>query len=553
MKPIKVSHINKDQTFIFKAIGIILIAFHNFYRWVTPITGENEFYHSSNYIKNSYLAIANQPLEIFNVFFNYIGHFGVQVFIFLSAYGLTKSYFSKDLKWGFFVKKRFLKLYPTLLLSTFLLFLFGMVAHGNLPGIKTLREIGIQLTLFSTFVPGKGLAAVGPWWFYSMIFQFYLIFPLIIKLINKYGDKVLLIISIIGYLLLIFLNPELSKVKLNLIQMVFGHLPEFCFGIWAARQKEIKISWLIIVGALIIFVLSNWFKPFWYFSHLSASILLIPLVSVLSKTISKYSTTKSIFKFIGTISVYIFAIHGFIRWDMVGLANFFSNPLAALLVAIAFFTISSGLAWMLFTTENQMRTWIKSGDTKRIRIMRTVLLILLPALLSFGAKSCESYKYYQDKKKKEQKITAVKMDFEQKISGNYLIIDSTKHSGKKSLLIDKEHPYSPEFKFDLRANNSTSIKEIRVNFACKLSDNIQIPKVHAVMECRNKEDKKLLNWESKKLIDTVNYTNWQKTELIFNLHPSFFQKNCALKFYIWNNSEEPVFIDDYEVEFIYLK
>jgi len=44
------------------------------------------------------------------------------------------------------------------------------------------KDIGLQLTLLANFVPGKAMSACGPWWFYSFIFQFYLVFPLMIRI-----------------------------------------------------------------------------------------------------------------------------------------------------------------------------------------------------------------------------------------------------------------------------------------------------------------------------------------------------------------------------------
>ena len=269
MKAIKIKSITKDDTLIYKAIGIILIALHNYYRWVEPITGENEFYSSSSFINNSFQTISGNFLEFINVFFNFLGHYGVQIFIFISAYGLTKGYLNSSVKWGAFVRKRFVKLYPTLLLAAFAMILFNATAHGNMPNKKTLVDIGIQLSLLSTIIPNKALVAVGPWWFYSMIFQFYLIFPLLLKVFRKYKSTGLLLIAMVGYLMVIFLNPVLLNNKINILQTVFGHLPEFCLGIWFASKKEIKINIWIYIFAILIFSLGNYFKIAWYFSHLA--------------------------------------------------------------------------------------------------------------------------------------------------------------------------------------------------------------------------------------------------------------------------------------------
>jgi len=86
---------SKENTNFLKGVSILLIALHNYYRWVNPITGENEFWFSTASYLKSFITVRSNPLEIFNVFFNFLGFYGVQGFILISAYGLTISYRNK--------------------------------------------------------------------------------------------------------------------------------------------------------------------------------------------------------------------------------------------------------------------------------------------------------------------------------------------------------------------------------------------------------------------------------------------------------------------------
>ncbi len=404
MKAIKINSISKDETFVIKAIGIILIVLHNYYRWIEPITGENEFYFSENHIQNSYKFITGNALELVNIFFNYLGHYGVQIFIFISAYGLTKAYINKSITYGAFFQKRFAKLYPTLLLSAFAMILFNVIAHGNLPTKGDLIDIGIQLSLLSTFVPNKALVMVGPWWFYSFIFQFYLLFPILLKYYKKYKNYFLLLLSLGGYLIVIFLNPALSQYKINLMQTVFGHLPEFCLGIWLADRKEIRINIWIFITTLIVFLLGNYFKVFWYFSHLTVIILLLPILKISARFIGKYELINKIMIFIGIVSVYLFATHGFLRWNAVGLANSLNHPVAEFLTGILFLLFSIGFSWMLLSADRQMRLWVNKAQTKNIRLRRIVVFVILLGGLAISVKACQSINYANSKKKEKEKI-----------------------------------------------------------------------------------------------------------------------------------------------------
>jgi peptidoglycan/LPS O-acetylase OafA/YrhL len=366
MKSIKINLITKGDTLLIKAIGIILIVLHNYYRWVNPVTGENEFNMYKENAENCYHILLHRPSEIMNVFFNFLGHYGVQLFIFISAYGLTKINLSKPIVWRQFVRDRFFKLYPTMLLATLGILIFNIAGYESLPDKTLLTELGTQLSLLSTFIPGKALAGVGPWWFYSMIFQFYLIFPGLLWIYKKHNGKGLIIISLLAYILLISINPWLKDLDLNLMHTVFGHIPEFCFGIWLASRKEFRINILIYIFACIVLALGNYYKPFWYFSHLSALIVIIIPVQFVITRIKSVDFLNKILSFIGLISVYIFAIHGFIRWKFVELTNYSNSPLTGFIIGITFLIFSSGFAWVLYEIEKQIRSWIRIQKKEKI-------------------------------------------------------------------------------------------------------------------------------------------------------------------------------------------
>jgi len=552
MKTFKINSISKDDTLIIKAIGIILIVFHNYFRWIQPITGENEFGISSTYALKSFQIIINNPLEFINVFFNFLGHYGVQIFIFISAYGLTKAYLNSSITWKIFVNKRFVKLYPSLLIATFAMIIFNVAAHGNLPSKNLLIEIGSQLSLLSTFLPGKALSAVGPWWFYSMIFQFYLIFPLLLKVFRRYNVKGLIVISFLSYALLIFLNPLLLNVKLNILNTAIGHLPEFCFGIWLGAKKDFKINIGVYILALLVFAFGNLYKPIWYFSHLATMIILLPILQYLVVKIRQNNFINNIVMFIGLVSVYLFAVHGFIRWEFVGLANFLNYPIAEFLVAIMFFLFSTGIAWVFYTSEKQMRYWVgKSGDNKK-QSFKTVLLFVLMAGLVLSVKSCESINYAKQKDKKEVAGQKYIIDFEKNEELELDIIDTVAFSGKKSCLISPEKEYGPEYRFLIKDIDVYKLKEIKVS--CAILNNISSYRdVHVVFELRKNSNSTPLSWENQYFKkDTLN-NSWIENIMSFKIDGSNARPDSYAKFYVWNNSEESIIIDDFSVEIIYIE
>lgn len=82
--------IDKDGTAFLKALAIFIVVSHNYWRNVLPAIGENEMLFSVRHVSNAINAVMMRPSEFLNPFFSLFGHYGVHLFIFLSAYGLTK-------------------------------------------------------------------------------------------------------------------------------------------------------------------------------------------------------------------------------------------------------------------------------------------------------------------------------------------------------------------------------------------------------------------------------------------------------------------------------
>ncbi len=268
--------LSQEDTMFYKGIAILMIIMHNFFHWLTPKTGENEQYLDPNRIKIYLDTIIDQPEYFFQVTFSFLGHYGVQVFLFLSAYGLTKKYFNSNLDYGDFLKKRVLKLYPAFLLSIVLwAFYVGLKYGGPINVINDhWQSLLYKILLIANFIPGELYAINGPWWFVSLIFQFYVIFPFMLYFFKKYGNVSLVVISVLGLAMAAYLQP---LVGIQLAGTVLIHLPELSFGIFLARHKNFTLNYLSIFIIIIIFILSNFYYSFWYLSYINILILLLIL------------------------------------------------------------------------------------------------------------------------------------------------------------------------------------------------------------------------------------------------------------------------------------
>jgi peptidoglycan/LPS O-acetylase OafA/YrhL len=330
----------EDSSF-YKGIGMLLITFHNFFHWVNPGTSENEFGFNDNRIVELWGNLLHSPLDFINLMFSYFGHFGVQIFIFLSGYGLMIAYHKRKIGWTSFVFKRLTKLYPALIISIIILILIRIYQSSELPSHVILNLYLLKLSFLSNFFPRMGLSVNGPWWFYSMIIQLYFVFPFLLWVYKKTKQLGLWIIVLFSYAAIVLFYDSFLVVDLNIYMLFIGHLPEFILGMIMAMHPPKKSTYILLPLAVIVFALGNFYKSFWYFSFLPLSFIIMVGLQPLQKLIRK---AKGVYKFIlffGEVSMYTFAIHGFLRAPFVDIANNLNSSTYTVLIAIVFVTIST--------------------------------------------------------------------------------------------------------------------------------------------------------------------------------------------------------------------
>jgi len=310
--------ISFERSIFYKGIAILMIIMHNFFHWLPPLIGENEQGLNIERVKIYFQVITNQPELFIQSTLAFLGHYGVQVFLFLSAYGLSKKYANSKISYGLFLKKRILKIYPVFIFSILAWVVYtGMFHDGPIALIvDNWKEIFFKLTFISNFIPGQLYTLNGPWWFVSLIIQFYIVFPFIIYLYKKYHNLALISISIGGLVLAILLRP---MVDIQLGGTILLHLPELSLGIFLAKEKEFTLNYCSILFIILIFILSNLYTPLWYLSFSSAIVLLLMIFQ--SIVLKSNKIFKKSIIFIGSISMYIFYINGFMRTPWITFAK----------------------------------------------------------------------------------------------------------------------------------------------------------------------------------------------------------------------------------------
>ena len=340
----QITNITKEDTLIYKGIGILIIVLHNFFHWMPPHTGENEWGFSADRIINLYKGLAQYPLEFINLLFSYFGHYGVQIFIFISGVGLALSMQDKSRSWAVFMLERLKKLYPLLITGFVFFFLYEIILYGKLLGWDHYKEFLYKLLFIHTLIPKSGISLAGPWWFFGLIFQLYILFPLLFKMIRKYHIKAFVLICLISYVWIYISQYIYSPdVDIRLFQNAPGHLPEFALGILLALNPWGKIHPIFVVLSLIIFALGNFYKPFFPLTFLTVTVLFYwGLSKILPFILHKTKKLKTVLFYYGSISMIMFVIHGPLRTRFIAISGdaFWGRFLSAVLFLLVVSALS---------------------------------------------------------------------------------------------------------------------------------------------------------------------------------------------------------------------
>jgi uncharacterized sulfatase len=383
-----ISGFSIEDSSIIKGIGILLIAFHNFFHWIAPSAKENEFSFSADGIHNLFNGIGQQPLESINLIFSFWGHFGVQLFIFISGYGLMRAYQNKKFSWGQFVSKRINKLWPTFFFamivfySLYRLFYFHFTINNDV-----IISYFLKISFLSNFFPKETFSLNGPWWFYSMIVQLYMVFPLLLWLHRKFGNVSLVIISGFAYLLSYIYNPWFVENGSSLYFFFSANIPVFSLGIALGAKEKIQYNHLIGLGALILFGLGNYFLSFWYISHLMFTISSLVAIYYLFLRNKKHGYFYKTILFYGELSMYLFAIHGFLRYPFIKIAEEYNSPLITFASSIGFMIVATISALILKWVVLNYLKILKFVSNKAQQIKSKTVLFLINStknLMSIG-------------------------------------------------------------------------------------------------------------------------------------------------------------------------
>lgn len=325
-----------------RGIAIAGIFLHNYCHWVGQIVQENEYTFDMDNC-NHFFSVIKHPDALFPAhLLSFFGHYGVPVFLFLSAYGLVMKYEkqpydkSVTLPVSDFIRHHYMKLFKMMIIG----FVAFTVIDAITPGRHHYSFIDIvaQLGMFNNVLPNPdNIIWPGPYWFFGLMLQLYVVYRLLL-----YRRKWVVVVACIAlcWLLQIFCDPEgetLNRLRYNFIG---GMLP-FGAGLLYARYGRetsvVSYGTITLISAALILLFSFNYQ-LWFFIPLLICTFSIGLI----KTISRFDKLMNMLNWLGVISAALFVCHPITRKIFIPIsrqADFYAGLLLYIVSSLA-------LAWL---------------------------------------------------------------------------------------------------------------------------------------------------------------------------------------------------------------
>lgn len=354
--------LTRNECNALRGLAIIGIFLHNYCHWLGPIVKENEYQYFQKNVDALNVALthpdSNLPLHLLSFF----GHYGVPIFLFLSAYGLVMKYERKpdvsvsshssasvikyqiSLIWDF-IRYHYLKLFKMMIVG----FVAFTMVDAITPGRFHYDFLGVvaQLLMFNNVLPTPDkIIWPGPYWFFGLMLQLYIVYRLFLYR-RHWGFAVALII--ICEIIQLSCNPEGEALNRWRYNFIGGMLP-FGIGLLTARHGEpftYQLSAIIIVPSIymVYYFCDGFFN--WTLVPLAIIFTNVCLVKLLQPRSNNFisSLLGAIFRFLqwmGSISAALFVCHPITRKIFIPISrqgNFYSGLLLYIIASIC-------LAWL---------------------------------------------------------------------------------------------------------------------------------------------------------------------------------------------------------------
>ena len=320
-KPATSPLLSRTECNLMRGFAIIIIIIDNFAHLLRGVFLDNEYRYNIKAV-NGFLNNLAHPdgLLPFNIISFYCPY-GVMLFIFLSGYGLTLKYElgnGKGVSCKDFIFSHYNKMF-TMQLKGLALFLTFCLLYNSAVSLKPLSVL-FQALLVGNLNPYQTIEP-GPYWFFGMIMEMYVIYRLFIC---QRKDIVMWIMVAFSLIAMALVPPTSLAMRYLRINCFLAILP-FCMGVFAARHLHVGsfslhkgsacLGWFVL--SFILLTLSK----FNFYSWLIMPLFIISTAVTIVKLMSRVKLLDNIFSWLGALSGVLFVVHPSVRILLLGRAN----------------------------------------------------------------------------------------------------------------------------------------------------------------------------------------------------------------------------------------
>lgn len=307
--------LTRTECNIMRGFAIMGIFLHNFCHWLGPVVKENEYTFNKGNADWLLTVTANADSLLPMHWVSFFGHYGVPIFLFLSAYGLEKKYGSPqqpghDVGIWKFVKTHYLKLFYMMILGFAAFTMVDAITPGRWH--YNVVQIVAQLFMVNNLLPDPDHQIwPGPYWYFGLMLQLYIVYRLFLYR-RHWGVTVAFMVVFAG--LQFFFDPMGDAINSYRYNFMGGMLP-FGSGILVARlmDKPIELRpWQWTLTALLLSV-GQFAMSGNVVGWTLAPVVVIAACVALTKAISGIATLADSMVWMGEISAALFISHPIVR------------------------------------------------------------------------------------------------------------------------------------------------------------------------------------------------------------------------------------------------
>jgi len=350
IKPIKEDITTGDGTFltrsecnIMRGFAILFIMVDNMVHLFNGVFMDSEFIYRNDSIMGFLNNLTHPDATLPFNFISFYCPYGVMLFIFLSGYCLTLKYEKgngRGTSSRTFISNHYQKLF-VMQLKGLALFLTFLLLFNPEEVIR--KSVFLQFLLVGNLYP-SWQSLPGPYWFFGMIMEMYVIYRIVIY--NR-KDWVAIALTVFSIVVMAFFEPQSQWLYYLRINCFLAILP-FCMGVLAARHLRSSSfalnKTIVCVGWFLLAFILLTASKFNFYSWLIMPVFVIVTAVTLVKLFTRVKLFDTIFGWLGAMSGVLFVIHPTIREIMIDRINATGNYY---IMTIIYLLITFGISLIL--------------------------------------------------------------------------------------------------------------------------------------------------------------------------------------------------------------